>query len=48
MFTLQTEDGTTLLMKNGKPFEYSTRTLAKLGQKFIEGDRKITLKIVGK
>lgn len=48
MFTLQTEDGQTLLMRNGKPFEYSTRQLAKLGKRFIELERKITLKVVGK
>lgn len=46
MFKLLTEEGTALLMKNGEPFIYTNKKLAQMGKKFIEADRKVTLKIV--
>lgn len=46
MFKLIDKAGKTVLMKNGKPFLYTTDWTAKLGKRFLESERKTTLKVV--
>ena len=43
MFKLEDASGTTIKMKNGKPFLYSTKALAQQGKRILEGERKIAL-----
>lgn len=46
-FTLVTKDDRQLVrMKNGEPFVYSSRELAKIGKRALENDRKVSLLIV--
>ena len=46
-FTLVTkEERAAVLQKDGTPFIYSTRDLAKLGKRALETDRKVALVIV--
>lgn len=46
-FTLVTkENREAVLQKNGEPFEYSTRELAKMGKRALEKDRETILVIV--
>ena len=46
-FTLVTKEGREpVVQQNGRPFEYSTRDLAKLGKRALENDRKAVLVIV--
>lgn len=48
MFNLQNEDGSLLLMKDGTPFVYTSKRLAQMGKRFLESDRKITLRVVSR
>jgi hypothetical protein len=36
MFELQDARGNSVRMKNGEPFRYSTRELAKLGKRYLD------------
>ena len=46
-FTLvDKEDRQLVRQKNGEPFVYSTRELARIGKRVLENDRKITLVVV--
>lgn len=40
MFRLFDKNGKPVLMKNGSPFQYSSRVLAQLGKRLLEGERK--------
>lgn len=46
MFNLRTKDGSTVNMKNGSPFTYTTRVLAELGRSVLEADRKAVFQVV--
>lgn len=46
-FTLVTKDDRQIVrMKNGEPFVYSSRELAKIGKRALENDRKVSLLVV--
>lgn len=46
MYTLRTRDGNLVTQKkNGLPFKYSTLTLARIGKRVLEADRKDTFSI---
>lgn len=46
-FTLVDKDDKQLIrQKNGQPFLYSSRELARLGKRALENDRKVSLLIV--
>lgn len=45
VYTLKDEKGSTLLMKDGTPFQYSSLDLALLGKKFLEADRRMVLRL---
>jgi hypothetical protein len=46
-FTLVTkEDRQIVRQKNGEPFVYSSRELARMGKRALENDRKVTLVVV--
>lgn len=50
MYTLVTRRRERVLMRDGKPFTYTTRRLAELGAGYIEGARKLpggSLTVVG-
>ncbi len=46
MYKLLDKAGRPVLMKNGKPFIYTTDWTARLGKKFLEAERKTVLKVV--
>lgn len=46
MFKLFDKDGNAILMKNGKPFVYTSRSLAHLGKRLLEGERKESFVVV--
>lgn len=46
-FTLVTKDDKQLVrQRNGQPFTYSSRELARMGKRALENDRKVALVIV--
>lgn len=46
-FTLVTKDDRQIVrMKNGEPFVYTTRELAKIGKRALENERKVALLVV--
>ena len=46
MFKLISKDGNSVTMKSGSPFLYTSRDLARIGQRVLEADRKDSFKIV--
>jgi hypothetical protein len=46
MFNLADSEGVSLKMKNGKPFTYTSRELARLAKRILDADRKATFKVV--
>jgi hypothetical protein len=48
MYTLKDADGATVNQKNGEPFTYFNRTLAEIGKRVLEGERRVRLTIVEK
>lgn len=45
MFKLVDSSGNTILMRDGKPFLYSTKATAQMGKRILEGERRTTLTI---
>lgn len=46
MFKLLDKAGNVILMKNGKPFIYTSRALAQMGRKLLEAERKTSLSVI--
>lgn len=46
MFTLRNHEGYVIKMKNGQPFKYTSRAMARLGKKILEKEREEHLFIV--
>lgn len=46
MFILKNAAGAVVKMKNGQPFVYSSRDLARTAKKLLEGEHKTTLTVV--